>query len=203
MITVIDLKASNLGSISNMLKKVGAAHLVTSDVSSIRNATKILLPGIGSFDKVINTLRELGIEDSLREKALVEKVPFMGICLGMQIMTRGSEEGKQPGLSYINADTVRLKTDSHPGLKVPHMGWNIVSSVKSDPVLDAPFEEQRFYFAHSYFVKCDNKQDILAQTSYGDLFTCSFRKDNLWGFQFHPEKSHKFGMSLFKNFSEL
>lgn len=203
MLVVVDLKASNLGSISNMLNRIGTKHVVTSEIDTIKQASKILLPGVGSYDNAITNLEKLNLIDVLKAKALEDKIPFLGICLGMQIMTRGSEEGKLSGLGLIKADTLRFKLEDYPGLKIPHMGWNIVTPRYENSLLKAPFSEQRFYFAHSFFVQCDDESDILAQTNHGKDFTCAFKHQNIWGVQFHPEKSHKFGMNLFKNFSEL
>lgn len=203
MLVVVDLKASNLGSISNMLNRIGTKHVISSDPEMIKQASKIILPGVGSFDNAVSNLEKLNLIPVLKAKALEEKVPFLGICLGMQIMTRGSEEGTLSGLSLVKADTLRFKLEDYPVLKVPHMGWNIVTPKYENPILKSSFSEQRFYFAHSYFVKCDDDSDILAKTNHGKDFTCAFRHQNIWGVQFHPEKSHKFGMNLFKNFSEL
>lgn len=203
MLVVVDLKASNLGSISNMLNKIGTKHVVSSDADTITQASKILLPGVGSFDNAVSNLEKLNLIPILKKKALEEKVPFLGICLGMQIMTKGSEEGNLAGLGLIKADTLRFNLKDYPELKVPHMGWNIIIPKFEDPIFKSPFSEQRFYFAHSYFVKCEDESDILAQTNHGQDFTCAFKHQNIWGVQFHPEKSHKFGMNLFKNFSEL
>lgn len=203
MLIVVDLKACNLGSISNMLNRIGTKHVISSEADTIREASKILLPGVGSFDNAVSNLEKLNLIPVLKSKALEEKVPFLGICLGMQIMTRGSEEGKLPGLDLIKADTLRFNLSSYPELKVPHMGWNKVIPKYNNPLFSSSFNEYRFYFAHSYYVKCDNDHDILAETTHGINFTCAFKHQNIWGVQFHPEKSHKFGMNLFKNFSEL
>lgn len=203
MLVVVDLKACNLGSISNMLNRIGTKHLISSDIVTIKQATKILLPGVGSFDNAVSNLEKLNLIPILKTKALEDKVPFLGICLGMHILTRGSEEGKLSGLGLVKAETLKFKLEDYPQLKVPHMGWNTITPKYENALFKSPFPEQRFYFAHSYFVKCDDESDILAQTNHGKDFTCSFRHQNIWGVQFHPEKSHKFGMNLFKNFSEL
>jgi glutamine amidotransferase len=199
MITIIDYGMGNLGSIANMVKKVGAKSIITSDLDEIQKATKLILPGVGSFDNGMKQLRELGFIDVLNKKILEDKTPIMGICLGMQLMTQSSEEGTLEGLGWIEAKTHKFVSDS---LKVPHMGWNISMIQKDSSLYTAPKIEKRFYFVHSYYVSCKKQEDILSTTSYGHEFVSSFEKENIIGVQFHPEKSHKFGMALFKNFVE-
>ena len=199
MITIIDYGVGNIGSIANMIKKVGGKSLITSDLQEIKKAKKLILPGVGSFDNGIKRLKELGFIDTLNKKVLKEKTPIMGICLGMQLMTKSSQEGELDGLSWIDADTMRFKSDT---LKIPHMGWNIISHQKESALFDETTQEKRFYFVHSYYVSCKREEDILTTTPYGHDFVSSFEKENIIGVQFHPEKSHKFGMSLFKNFVE-
>lgn len=200
VITIIDYKMINLGSIVNMLKKVGVKNIcVTDKVEDIRKATKIIMPGVGSFDKAINTLKELRITEVLYQKAMIEKVPFLGICLGMQIMTESSEEGCESGLGYVRATSHKFDAKLH-GIKVPHMGWNKVKPIKNSYIFDKDLNLDRFYFVHSYYVKCRNKDDILFHTTHGDDFVSGFEVDNLIGLQFHPEKSHKNGIELFKKF---
>ena len=199
MITIIDYGMGNLGSIANMIKKVGGKSLITSDLTEIEKATKLILPGVGSFDNGMKQLKELDLVALLNKKVLEEKTPIMGICLGMQLMTQSSEEGNEEGLGWIDAKTHRFVSDS---LKVPHMGWNIVLEQKNSNLFNKAKDEKRFYFVHSYYVSCNRKEDILSTTSYGYDFVSSFEKENIIGVQFHPEKSHKFGMNLFKNFVE-
>lgn len=199
MIVVIDYGMGNLGSIANMIKKVGHKCIITSDLDVIKNATKLILPGVGSFDNGIRNLAEFGMIEVLNQKVLVEKIPILGICLGMQLMTKSSEEGTLAGLGWINAQTKKFVSDS---LKIPHMGWNIIKHEKESKLFNELNTEKRFYFVHSYCVSCNQKLDILTNTNYIQDFVSSFEKENIIGVQFHPEKSHKFGMNLIKNFVE-
>lgn len=199
MIVIIDYGMGNLGSIANMIKKVGSQCIITSDLEKIKNATKLILPGVGSFDNGMKNLKELGMIEVLNQKILIEKTPILGICLGMQLMTKSSEEGSLPGLEWIDARTEKFVSDN---LKIPHMGWNIIRHQKESKLFDALEDEKRFYFVHSYRVSCNHKEDILTHTNYTQDFVSSFEKENIIGVQFHPEKSHKFGMSLIKNFVE-
>jgi glutamine amidotransferase len=182
-----------------MIKKVGAKSIITSDLEEIKRADKLILPGVGSFDNGMRELKELGLIDTLNTKVLEDKTPILGICLGMQLMTQSSEEGELDGLGWIEAESKRFVSKS---LKVPHMGWNIIYNQKESKLFTPTDDEERFYFVHSYYVSCNDREDILTTTSYGHNFVSSFEKENIVGVQFHPEKSHKFGMRLFKNFVE-
>ena len=199
MIIVIDYGMGNLGSIANMIKKVGYKCIITSDLEEIKKATKLILPGVGSFDNGMKNLENLGMIEVLNQKVLVEKTPILGICLGMQLMTKSSEEGTSAGLGWLDAKTKKFVSDT---LKIPHMGWNIIKHQKESKLFDECKSEKRFYFVHSYCVSCNNQEDILANTNYTQDFVSSFEKENIVGVQFHPEKSHKFGMQLLKNFVE-
>jgi glutamine amidotransferase len=189
----------NLGSIANMIKKVGNKSIITSDLEEIKKASKLILPGVGSFDNGMKSLKELGMVEVINQKVLVEKTPILGICLGMQLMTKSSEEGKLSGLGWVDAQTKKFVSDT---LKIPHMGWNIIKHQKSSKLFDEMESEKRFYFVHSYCVSCNNQEDVLTTTPYTHDFVSVFEKENIIGAQFHPEKSHKFGMSLIKNFVE-
>lgn len=198
MITIVDYGLGNLASIRNMIKKVGGQAEITADIERISQASKIIIPGVGSFGQGMKNLEEKGLVPVLHKKALEEKVPVFGICLGMQLMTLHSEEGDKNGLSWIQAKTKRFNL---PGLKVPHMGWSdIIIKKKDHPLFRNASEENRFYFVHSYAVHCETENNILAQTEYGYLFDSMIVKDNIMGCQFHPEKSHKFGMNIMRNF---
>jgi len=199
MTTIIDYGMGNLGSIANMIKKVGHKSIITSDLEEIKNATKLILPGVGSFDNGMRNLAELGLIEVLNQKVLVEKTPILGICLGMQLMTKSSEEGNLAGLGWVDAQTKKFVSDI---LKIPHMGWNIIKHQKESKLFDEMESEKRFYFVHSYYVDANQKEDILFVTPYGHDFVSAFERENITGAQFHPEKSHKFGMSLIKNFVE-
>lgn len=199
MITIIDYGMGNLGSIANMIKKVGHKSIITSDIEEIKKARKLILPGVGAFDNGMKHLKDSGLIEVLNKKVLIEKTPILGICLGMQLMTNSSEEGKLAGLGWIDAQAKKFVSDE---LKIPHMGWNIVKHKKTSKLFDENGTEKRFYFVHSYCVSCNNKDDILTTTPYGHDFISSFEKENIIGVQFHPEKSHKFGMNLIRNFVE-
>ena len=201
MITIVDYGMGNLGSILNMFKRIGVKACVKNDLESIQSADKILLPGVGAFDAAMARIAVSGLRDILDYKALVERVPVLGICLGMQLLTRGSEEGALPGLGWIKADTRRFPAQS--GLKVPHMGWNIALPTNPSPLTINLGEEPRFYFVHSYFVTVDDPADSIMHTTHGVTFDSAVQKGNIFGAQFHPEKSHRFGMQLLKNFAEL
>ena len=202
MIIIIDYGMGNIGSILNMLKKIGAQAKISGDPGEIRAAEKIILPGVGAFDTGMRQLNEHGLVELLNEKVLEQKTPVLGVCLGMHLLVKKSEEGALPGLGWIDGETVRFHFDSkQTGLKVPHMGWNNITIQHSDPLL-RDLEGSRFYFVHSYHLLCHNSADIIAATHHGYEFPSIVRRGNIMGTQFHPEKSHRFGMQLYRNFVE-
>lgn len=204
MILIIDYGMCNLGSIINMFKKIGVPAKASSEAKEIEAADKIILPGIGAFDTGMQHLKDLNLLETLNEKVLNQKVPVLGLCLGMQLLTERSEEGVLPGLGWISGETVRFRFDAgHANLKVPHMGWNTVTICRENPLFRGLEQDARFYFDHAYYVVSHSQHDALAITSYGNDFVSSVHRDNLWGTQFHPEKSHRFGMKLLKNFAEI
>ncbi len=202
MITIVDYGLGNLGSIANMLKKVGAEAEITGDLEKIYKAKKIILPGVGAFDKAMEKLTETELRKVLDDKAQKEKIPFLGICLGMQLLGGGSEEGKLPGLNWISAYTYKFSFADNK-LKVPHMSWNDVHVLKQNELLQISDDTPSFYFSHSYFVLAENADNIIATTNYGVMFHSVIQKDNIYGAQFHAEKSHKYGMKFFENFANL
>lgn len=201
MITVIDYGLGNMGSIRNMFKRLGVPVDITSDPEVIERAEKILLPGVGAFGNAMARINGSGLRAVLDRKALQDKVPILGICLGMQLLTRSSEEGHHEGLGWIAAHTRRIPPA--PGLKVPHMGWNLVHPTRPDPLTDKLPAESRFYFVHSYCVQVEDPMHSILKATHGIEFDAAFHADNIFGAQFHPEKSHRFGMQLLKNFSDL
>lgn len=203
MITIIDYKTGNLGSIQNILKRIGEESIITSDKHQISRATKIILPGVGAFDTGMSNLKELDLVDILNEKVIIEKVPVLGICLGMQLLSEMSDEGSLPGLGWINAKTVRFNFTNKMEYKIPHMGWNFIVQQKSSKLFTEMYSDARFYFVHSFFFKANNQSDILTSTTYEIDFTSAIERGNILGVQFHPEKSHKYGMKLLKNFVEF
>jgi len=203
MIAIVDYGMGNLGSIANMLKKVGVESTITSDPLVIEAAEKLILPGVGAFDFGMKNIAQRQLVDSLNVQVTQRKKPILGLCLGMQLFTRGSEEGRLRGLGWLDAETVRFKFGAaDPHLKIPHMGWNTLHIKRSHPLLTDLVTEARFYFVHSYYVVCSNNDNVLATTCYGYDFPSMVAQDNILGAQFHPEKSHKFGMKLLKNFAE-
>jgi glutamine amidotransferase len=203
MITIIDYKTGNLGSIQNMLKKIRVESTVTSDPGVVAVASKIILPGVGAFDLGMSNLEKLGLTDILNRKVKDEKTPVLGICLGMQLMTGGSEEGILPGLGWIDGKASRFVIHNSDEYKIPHMGWNYISQKKESRLLQNMYPDSRFYFVHSYRVNLNSGSDALTTTIYEEEFVSSFEKENIAGVQFHPEKSHKYGMLLLKNFADL
>lgn len=200
MITVIDYGLGNLASVKNMIKKVGGESIITSDLDHINASTKIVLPGVGNFAMGMKNLRERNLIDVLNKKIIEDKVPVMGICLGMQLLTSHSEEGDCEGLGWIKGRTRSFKL-SGVNDKIPHMGWaDVVFKKDHSPITAKLPVNPRFYFVHSYYVDCENEEHVFAKSTYGIEFTCGIKSDNIYGFQFHPEKSHKFGMALFKSF---
>lgn len=205
MIAIINYGLGNLGSIQNMFRKVGCKEvIITNDPEEIDRADKILLPGVGAFDKGMQKINESGLLEILNRQALEVKKPVLGICLGMQLLTNSSEEGNLKGLGWIDADTRRFCFgENKENLKIPHMGWNEVEISKDHLLCKSLPTHSRFYFVHSYYVHCHTPEQELMSCHFGIDFTCSVQKDNIMGVQFHPEKSHKFGMTLLKNFVDL
>lgn len=202
MISILDYQSGNLGAILNMLKRIGIMAQIISKPEDLRNASKIILPGVGTFDTGMKNLTVGGWIEPLERMIISEKIPILGICLGMQLMTRGSEEGNLQGLGWIAGYTKRFAFDNSKEYKVPHMGWNRVALRKQCKALSfAENQENRFYFAHAYYVSLENQEDELLQTVYGMPFTSAFLRDNMLGVQFHPEKSHRYGMDLLKDFA--
>jgi glutamine amidotransferase len=204
MIVIIDYSMGNIGSIANMFKKIGVECKISSNPQDISSADKLILPGVGAYDNGMKNLSERGFIEMLNNKVMVGKTPILGICLGMQLFSKSSEEGQMEGLGWIDAETVRFSFgEDRKKLRVPHMGWNEVQRQKESVLFKDINNESRFYFVHSYHVICNDKSDILTTTCYGFDFVSAVEKENIYGVQFHPEKSHKYGMKLLKNFAEL
>jgi len=202
MIAIVDYGVGNLGSILNMFRKIGIEAVVTADPSGIEKAEKLILPGVGAFDTAMKNIRDLKLLDVLNQKVIADKTPVIGLCLGMQILTESSEEGKMPGLGWIKGKTIRFRfEESRNDLKIPHMGWNTVEIKNPSPLVEELDKNSRFYFVHSYHIDCKDKEDVTAVTNYGYDFPSVVKKENIYGIQFHPEKSHKFGMKLLENFA--
>jgi imidazole glycerol-phosphate synthase subunit HisH len=203
MVAILDYGIGNINSIFNMLKKIGAQAVITSDPERIQQADKLILPGVGHFDYCMQQLRKAPFYQLMQDKVLKEKVPVLGVCVGCQMLMESSEEGSEIGIGWIKGKVIRFKTaDMDPPLKVPHMAWTDVH-VKNNNKLYTDIAEPRFYFVHSYHLSCDDQSVVSATAGYGYEFTASVQQENITGVQFHPEKSHKFGMKLYDNFVNL
>ena len=202
MIVIVDYQMGNVGSIANMLKKIGVDSLITSDAERIEAAEKLILPGVGAFDTGMTNLERSGLLPVLNDKVVRQRTPVLGICLGMELLTNGSAEGSCPGLGWVEGRTVRFRFDDGAAqLNVPHMGWNSVRpAAHSELLRDLP-ADNRFYFVHSYHVVCDRSDDVGGWTRYGEDFASVVERGHVMGTQFHPEKSHRFGMALLRNFA--
>lgn len=201
MTTIIDYGMGNLGSIKNMLKKIGYPYIITDNSNEILKAEKLILPGVGAFYQAMKNLNEKGMAEVIQQKVKAG-IPLLGICLGMQLLADYSEEGDAEGLGIIPGNVKRFRVQ--PSLKVPHMGWNLIQYDEGCKLYYGfeQYQEARFYFVHSYHYVCSNEKHVSGITQYGHPFTSSVSKGYIHGVQFHPEKSHKFGMALLKNFIE-
>ncbi len=204
MIVIIDYDVGNVGSIENMLKVIDAPAIVTSKPDVILQADKLILPGVGAFDNGMRNLHRLGLMDALKQKVLGEQTCILGICLGAQLMMQSSEEGQESGLGWVKGQTIRFfSRQEMVEYRVPHMGWSEVIPRKESQLFHWVPEEARFYFVHSYHFVCEKAEDVLAETKYGYWFTSAFESNNCFGVQFHPEKSHRYGMALLRSFAEV
>lgn len=204
MITIIDYGSGNIKAIQNIYKQLNVSCVISKSPSDILSASKLVLPGVGAFDETMLQLQSAGIIDALNEAVIHKKVPIMGVCVGMQIMASRSDEGSLPGLGWVDAEVKKFPLEYISGKpKLPHMGWNSVVLVKQSSLLDNVDCQKGFYFLHSYYFSCLESDDVIATTTYGKDFTSVISKGNIYGVQFHPEKSHSNGMTVFKNFSEL
>lgn len=202
MITVVDYGGGNIGSVLNMIRKVGGQAMASGRVEDLQSAEKILLPGVGSFDNAMSRLQALELIDSLKSRARAG-IPLLGICLGMQLLCDGSEEGQLPGLGLVPGRVRRFRFEGDSAaLKIPHMGWNSATPALPHALLRGLESGARFYFVHSYYFDCADPADALLQSVYGHAFASGVQRGNVVGVQFHPEKSHRFGMQLLRNFVE-
>lgn len=204
MIVIIDYGMGNLGSVANMLKRIGVPCSISADLNVIEKAEKLLLPGVGAFDSAMNSINSRGLLSLLNYKVLEEKTPILGICLGMQLLTEYSEEGLLPGLGWIKGGARKFNfAHTKSNLKVPHMGWNSVKINSDSSLITGLSTDSKFYFVHSYYVTCKSVENSICSTVHGIEFDSIIAKENIYGAQFHPEKSHKYGMRLLENFSRI
>ncbi|WP_395051199.1 imidazole glycerol phosphate synthase subunit HisH [Flavobacterium sp.] len=204
MITIIDYGVGNISAFQNVYKRLDIPTKIAKSVEDLHEAEKLILPGVGAFDYAMAQLNDSGMRERLDELVLIQKVPVIGICVGMQMMGHQSDEGHLEGLKWLDA-TIRKFDEStiHQRTKLPHMGWNDVYPKNNHPLFEGLEQDALFYFLHSYYFECHNKEDILAQSEYGLLFTSATHHENIFGIQFHPEKSHQYGEQLLHNFAKL
>lgn len=204
MITIIDYGVGNINAFVNVYKRVNVQTKIAKTAADLEDAQKLILPGVGHFDHAMSELIKSGMREKLDELVMVQKVPIIGICVGMQMMANSSEEGKLEGLKWIDATVKKFdETKIKQVTRLPHMGWNDVHPLISNPLFAGLEKEALFYFLHSYYFECNNATDILATSEYGGEFTCATHHENVYGIQFHPEKSHHYGETLLHNFAKL
>ena len=204
MITIIDYGLGNVLAFVNVYKRLHTPASVARTPDDLRDATKLILPGVGAFDHAMELLHRPGMRESLDEMVLARTVPVLGVCVGMQILASSSEEGQAGGLGWVPGDVRKFDvTAMQPRMRLPHMGWNDVKPVAPSPLFAGLEQDARFYFLHSYYFHCESAESRLAESEYGITFTCAVHRRNIYGVQFHPEKSHHFGTRLLQNFAEL
>ena len=203
MITIIDYGVGNIRAYINLYERININIKVAYNATDLKNATKIILPGVGAFDYAMTRLNSSGMRERITELVLDKKIPIIGICVGMQMLGDKSEEGKLPGLGWIPGKVMQFDSSVLSSeRRLPHMGWNNISHDNNN-LFNAIDLNNRFYFLHSYYFKCKNEENILATTDFGTNFTSAIKKDNIYGVQFHPEKSHNNGVQLLKNFANI
>ena len=204
MITIVDYGLGNVGAFANMYKRMNQPVRAARTAAELEDAERIILPGVGAFDYAMNLLDESGMRGALEEHVHERKTPLIGVCVGMQILADSSDEGSRAGLGWIPGKVRHFTAaGADPDQPLPHMGWNDVQPVADQPLFEGLEEDARFYFLHSYLVECEDRTHVTATANYGLEFGCAVRKDNVYGVQFHPEKSHHFGAALLRNFATL
>ena len=203
MLVIVDYGMGNLGSVKNMLRRIGIPSVISGAREEIAVADSLILPGVGAFDAGMRSLEERGLRGVLERKACEERVPLLGICLGAQLLTRSSEEGRLPGLGWVAASTRLFSFPGRPDLKVPHMGWNTARPCRPSPLTASLEEGARYYFVHSYYLTVEHEEDSILKTFHGIEFDSGIRSGNIYGVQFHPEKSHRFGMRVLESFARI
>lgn len=200
MIAILNYGIGNVNSIHNMMKKIGVPSLIASSAEDIKIADKLILPGVGHFDYCMKQFMQAPFYELVNQKVLTEKIPVLGVCVGCQMLFDHSEEGNMKGLGWVEGSVIRFRKDQIGHLKIPHMAWTDVVPMRNN-FLFSNIEEPRFYFVHSYHVQCNKEEYISSKACYGYEFVSSVQRQNIMGVQFHPEKSHKFGMKLYENFA--
>ncbi len=204
MITIVNYGLGNIGAFANIYKRMNIPTVIASNARDLNGATHIILPGVGAFDHAMNLLNASGMRQPLDDLVRRGEIPVLGICVGMQILAESSEEGEKTGLGWIKGRVRSFRSNSASSrLPMPHMGWNDITPKTGEPIFSDLQTYARFYFLHSFYFECDNKEDELAHAEYGLHFACAVRSGNVFGVQFHPEKSHHWGAALLKNFSEV
>ena len=204
MTTIIDYGVGNIAAFVNVFKRLNVPTQIAKCTKDLIGAEKLILPGVGHYDRAMSELLKSGMLGELNELVLEKKVPVIGICVGMQMMGNSSDEGTSEGLKWIDANVKKFdKTKIKQMNRLPHMGWNDVFPVVKSPLFEGLEKDALFYFLHSYYMECNNPDDVLAVTEYGDQFTCAAYHENIYGIQFHPEKSHKYGETLLANFAKI
>jgi glutamine amidotransferase len=203
MIGIIDYGVGNIKAFSNIYQNLNIPFKVVKNIDDFENVSKLILPGVGSFDHAMTSLQSSGMKEKLDELVLAKKLPIIGICVGMQMLAKSSEEGVSDGLSWIDGVVKKFDKSKIKNGPLPHMGWNTLNIEKQNTIFDNLEENPRYYFLHSYYFECNNKEDVIATATYGEKFHCMINHENIYGIQCHPEKSHHNGIQLLKNFGEL
>ncbi len=204
MITIVNYGCGNIKAIQNVYHKLSITTKIAEKPVDMDDAEKLILPGVGAFDFAMKKLLDSGMENAINNLVLNKRIPVLGICVGAQLMTRSSEEGNLPGLGWVDASVKKFKSQNLAGMvNLPHMGWNDISAKNTNPLLEDLESDAMFYFLHSYYIFSDNPEQIIATSNYGGEFVCAVNNQNVYGVQFHPEKSHHFGVKLLENFALL
>tara|TARA_Y100000589_G_scaffold201729_1_gene190344 strand:+ start:1029 stop:1634 length:606 start_codon:yes stop_codon:yes gene_type:complete len=201
MIVIANYGVGNLSSVKNMLKKAGASVKISADPSDILSADKLLLPGVGNYDYGMQMLNKSKLREAIDKFALDYKRPVLGICLGAQILGKRSEEGTEKGLGWLDFECLKFKSSDQ--FKIPNMGWRSINVIKDSLIFNNIDQKARFYFVHSYYIKCNDSKNIISTSQYSINFCSAVNSNNIWGTQFHPEKSLRYGLSLMKSFANL
>ncbi len=204
MIAIVNYGSGNIQAIANIYTRLGVPFVIAESADQLARADRYLLPGVGAFDRCMHELNSSGMRQALDRRILEDRKPILGICVGMQLLARSSEEGAEDGLAWIDGAVKRFDPATfHQATRLPHMGWNTVEPVQQTGLFDGVDLATGYYFLHSYYFTCDRDQDVLAVTEYGGRFASAVHRDNVYGVQFHPEKSHQAGIQLLKNFSQI